>query len=88
MHYFSHNLHYYNTSLPSLAQQLDLLRVCVHGVCVFTAVYVQFGWVNCRAQFRVWVTILGHMSLHFHFTSLVPGLMKARLPKTKCVVIG
>ncbi len=27
-----------------------LLRVCVHGVCVFTAVCVHFGWVKCRAQ--------------------------------------
>ncbi len=27
-----------------------LLRVCVHGVCVFTAVCAHFGWVNCRAQ--------------------------------------
>ncbi len=31
---------------------LYLLRVCVHGMCVFTAVCVPFGWV----------TILGHMS--------------------------
>ncbi len=27
-----------------------LLRVCVHGVCVFTAVCVHLGWVKCRAQ--------------------------------------
>ncbi len=27
-----------------------LLRVCVHGVCVFTAVCVHFGWVKYRAQ--------------------------------------
>ncbi len=27
-----------------------LLRVCVHGVCVFTAVCVQFGLDKCRAQ--------------------------------------
>ncbi len=26
------------------------LRVCVHGVCVFTAVCVHFGWVKCRAR--------------------------------------
>uniref|UniRef100_A0A673IXS9 TOX high mobility group box family member 4-like n=1 Tax=Sinocyclocheilus rhinocerous TaxID=307959 RepID=A0A673IXS9_9TELE len=26
-----------------------LLRVCVHGVCVFTAVCVHFGWDKCRA---------------------------------------
>ncbi len=33
-----------------------LLRVCVHGVCVFTAVYVHFGWVKCRAQ----IPSMGH----------------------------
>ncbi len=27
-----------------------LLRVCVHGVCVFTAVCVHFGWDKCRTQ--------------------------------------
>ncbi len=27
-----------------------LLRVCVHGVCVFTAVCVHLGWDKCRAQ--------------------------------------
>ncbi len=29
-----------------------LLQVFVHDVCVFTAVCVHFGWVNCRAQKR------------------------------------
>ncbi len=33
-----------------------LLRVCVHGVCVFTAVCVQFGWVNCRER----IPSMGH----------------------------
>ncbi len=33
-----------------------LLRVCVHGVCVFTAVCVHVGWVNCRAQ----IPSMGH----------------------------
>ncbi len=33
-----------------------LLRVCVHGVCVLTAVCVHFGWVNCRAQ----IPSMGH----------------------------
>uniref|UniRef100_A0A8C1SH04 TAF8 RNA polymerase II, TATA box binding protein (TBP)-associated factor n=1 Tax=Cyprinus carpio TaxID=7962 RepID=A0A8C1SH04_CYPCA len=28
-----------------------LLSVCVHGVCVFTAVCVHFGWVKSRARF-------------------------------------
>ncbi len=31
-------------------KELSLLRVCVHSVCVFTAVCIHFGWVNCRAQ--------------------------------------
>ncbi len=46
-----------------------LLRVCVHGVCLFTAVCVHFGWVNAEHEFRVWVTILGRMSHHFHSVS-------------------
>ncbi len=29
-----------------------LLQVCVHGVCVFTAVCVHFGWVKCRARIQ------------------------------------
>ncbi len=33
-----------------------LLRVCVHGVCVFTAVCVHLGWVKCRAQ----IPSMGH----------------------------
>ncbi len=49
-----------------------LLRVCVHGVCVFTAVCVHFGWVNADHKFREWVTILGHMSRHsLTFTHLI-----------------
>ncbi len=43
-----------------------LLRVCIHGVCVFTAVCVHFGWVNAEHEFREWVTILGCMSRHFY----------------------
>ncbi len=35
-----------------------LLRVCVH-----CCVCVHFGWVNAEHEFRVWVTILGCMSL-------------------------
>ncbi len=42
----------------------SLLRVCVHSVCLFTAVCVHFGWVNAEHEFRVRVTILGCMSLH------------------------
>ncbi len=33
-----------------------LLRVCVHGVCVFTTVCVHFGWVKCRAR----IPSMGH----------------------------
>ncbi len=49
-----------------------LLWVCVHGVCVcvFTAVSVHLARVNAEHKFRVWVTILGHVTslslCHFH----------------------
>ncbi len=33
-----------------------LLRVCVHGVCVFTAVCVHLGWDKYRAQ----IPSMGH----------------------------
>ncbi len=39
--------------------------VCVHSVCVFTAVCVHFGWVNCIAQ----ITSMGHHTWPY-FTSL------------------
>ncbi len=43
-----------------------LLRVCVHGVCVFTDVCVcTLDGLNAEHKFRVWVTILGCMSRHF-----------------------
>ncbi len=43
-----------------------LLRVCVRGVCMFTAVCVcTLDGLNAEHKFRVWVTILGHMSRHF-----------------------
>ncbi len=48
-----------------------LLRVCVHGVCVFTAVCVHLGWDKCRAQIpsighHSWpyVTSLSHLLQH------------------------
>ncbi len=45
-----------------------LLRVCVHGVCEFTALCVcTLDGLNAEHKFRVWVTILSHMSRHFHF---------------------
>ncbi len=43
----------------------QLLRVCVHSVCVFTTVCVHFGWVNCRAQ----IPSMGHHTWP-HVTSL------------------
>ncbi len=42
-----------------------LLRVCVHGVCVFTAVCVHLDGLNAEHKFQIWVTILGHTSCHF-----------------------
>ncbi len=36
-------------------------------MCVFTAVCVHLDGLNAEHKFRVWVTILGHTSLHFHF---------------------
>ncbi len=49
-----------------------LLRVCVHGVCVCSLLCVcTLDGINAEHKFQVWVTILGHMSRHFHFfTSL------------------
>ncbi len=41
-----------------------LLRVCV-CVCVHCCVCA-LGWVNVEHEFRVWVTILGCMSLSLH----------------------
>ncbi len=42
-----------------------LLRVCVHGVCVFTAVCVHFEWDKCRAR----IPSMGH-----HTWLYVPSL--------------
>ncbi len=42
--------------------------VCSRCVCVFTAVCTLDG-LNAEHKFRVWVTILGRMSRHFHFQS-------------------
>ncbi len=46
-----------------------LLRVCVHGVFVFTAVCVCtcLAGLNAEHEFQVWTTILGvcHVSCHF-----------------------
>ncbi len=43
---------------------------CVFTVCVFTAVFVRLYGLNAEHKFWVWVTILGHTSLHFHSISL------------------
>ncbi len=49
-----------------------LLRVCVHGVCVCSLLCVcTLDGLNAEHKFRVWVTILGRMSLHFHFHYIV-----------------
>ncbi len=45
-----------------------LLRVCVHGVCVCVCSLLcmcTLDGLNAEHKFRVWVTILGHMSRHF-----------------------
>ncbi len=42
-------------------------------VCVFTAVCVHLDGLNAEHKFQVWVTILGHTSLHITFTKLVHG---------------
>ncbi len=34
--------------------------------CVFRACVCALGWVNAEHEFRVWVTVLGCMSCHFH----------------------
>ncbi len=45
-----------------------LLRVCVHGVCVCSLLFMcTLDGLNAEQKFRVWVTILVHMLCHFHF---------------------
>ncbi len=44
-----------------------LLRVCVYCVCV----HVHLDGLNAEHKFQVWITILGHTSLHFTFTKFV-----------------
>ncbi len=41
-----------------------LLRVCVHGVCVFTAVCVHFGWVKRKERILsmgTWSYVTSHL---------------------------
>uniref|UniRef100_A0A671K8V7 E1 ubiquitin-activating enzyme n=1 Tax=Sinocyclocheilus anshuiensis TaxID=1608454 RepID=A0A671K8V7_9TELE len=49
-----------------------LLRVCVHGVCVFTAVCVHFGWVKCRAL----IPSMGHHTWPHVWPSIGCELLK------------
>ncbi len=42
-----------------------LLQVCVHGVCVFTAVCVHFGWVKCRYKYRSPYLAVCHVTCHY-----------------------
>ncbi len=46
-----------------------LLWVCVQGVCVHCCVCTLDGLI-AEHKFRVWVTILGRMSLHFTYKQL------------------
>ncbi len=41
-----------------------VFMVCV---CVCVCVCVHLDGLNAEHKFRVWVTIIGHTSLHFHF---------------------
>ncbi len=50
---------------PRALQHIWLLQVCVHGVYVFTAVCVHFGWVKHRAQIlrmghHTWLYVTSH----------------------------
>ncbi len=56
-----------------------LLRVCVHSVCVFTAVCVHFGWVKSRAH----IPSMGH-----HTWPYVTSLSYDRFSEDSCVVTG
>ncbi len=50
-----------------------LLRVGVHGVCVCVCSLLcvcTLDGLNAEHKFRVWVTILGRMSCHFHLQML------------------
>ncbi len=40
---------------------------CVFTVCVCSLLCVYLDGLNAEHKFRVWVTILGHTPLHFHF---------------------
>ncbi len=45
-----------------------LLQVCSLCVCVHYFVCVHMDWLNAEHTFQVWVSILGHTSLLFHFS--------------------
>ncbi len=45
---------------------------CVFTVCVCSLLCVcTLDGINAEHKFRAWVTILGRMSLHFHFTNVM-----------------
>ncbi len=50
---------------PQLLPECPALAAHCSGF-VFTAVYVHFAGLNEEHKLRVWVTIIGHTSLHFH----------------------
>ncbi len=51
------------------------LRVCVHGVCVFTAVCVHLGWVKYRAQ----IPSMGHRTWSYVTSLSLQCLNVARI---------
>ncbi len=48
--------------------------LCSQCVCVFTVCVCTLDGLNAEHEFRVWVTILGRMSRHFHLKVLYVGL--------------
>ncbi len=64
-----------------------LLRVCVHGLCVFTAVCVHFGWVKCRAQIPSTFKLLQRISILNKCCSFEPSIHQ-RIIKEKCFMVS
>ncbi len=69
------------TEVP-LSTNSPLLWECVHGVCVFTAVCVHLDELNSEHKFWVWITILGHTSLHFFPLSFIHSSIHSLLFQT------
>lgn len=62
--------------------------MCSRCVCVcflLTAVCVHLHGCNAKHRFRVWNTILGHVSLYLLITALIPFLLKLSV-KPKSIV--